>query len=150
MKEVIFVLVLGSVGVLFIVMGVLIRIGRYKRWYLVDDNSMFYHKAAYYGFIPWGLASMLAPMIIFLPTGAAEQGLVVYVVFSLLGIGVLLTFWQPWWLTPGWVRWLERNHNDILDILIEEGDQTPNWARHVNTQEQLEEWVAEVRRKHGL
>jgi hypothetical protein len=149
MKEGIFVLTLGTVGLLLIVMGVLIRIGRHKRWYLVDDNSMFYHKAVYYAFIPLGLASMFLAALPVLPMGGAGQDLVVYVFFSLAGIGVLLTFWQPWWLKPGWVRWLEGNHIDILGLLIEEARDTPDWAQLVSTQAGLEHWVTEVRQKHG-
>jgi hypothetical protein len=149
MKDGFFVLTLGAVGLLFIVMGVLIRIGRFKRWYLVADDSMFYHKAAYYAFIPWGLASLLLTTLPFLPTGRAGQDLVEYVIFSLMGIGVLLTFWQPRWLKPDWVRWLEENNQDILDLVIEEGRKTKDWGKMVATQEGLEAWVAEVRRKYN-
>jgi hypothetical protein len=74
-------------------------------------------------------------------------------VFPLGIIAVLVVVFQPKWLKPKWVRWLEENHGDILDLLIEEARKTPqwtDWAKQVSTQKGLEEWVAEVRRKHGL
>ncbi len=71
-------------------------------------------------------------------------------VFPLGIIAVLVVVFQPKWLKPKWVRWLEDNHGDILEMLIEEGRRTPNWSKRVNTQEGLEAWVTEVRRKHGL
>jgi hypothetical protein len=149
-KEPIFVLTLGTVGLLLIIMGVLIRIGRHKRWYLVDDNSMFYHKAVYYAFIPMGLASMFLAALPLLPTGGSGQDLVTYAFFLLMGIGVLLTFWQPRWLKPDWVCWLEENHTDILDLLIKEARKTSGWEQRVSTQTGLEQWVVEIRQKHDL
>jgi hypothetical protein len=58
----------------------------------------------------------------------------------------------PRLLKPAWLRWLEREHNKIIPLLQTEiqamGYQ--NWDRHINSQQDLEQWVAEVRRKHGL
>jgi hypothetical protein len=148
--EVIFVLTVVTAGLLLAVMGILIRAGRYKRWYLVNDNTMFYHKAACYALIPSGLAFLSLAALPLLPAAGSGQDLISNVFFLLMGIGVLLTFWQPKWLKPDWVRWLEENHADILDLLVEDARETPSWEKRVSTQVGLEQWVAETQQKHGL
>jgi hypothetical protein len=58
---------------------------------------------------------------------------------------------RPRWLVPPWLRWLEDNHKDILGLLKNEARKMGGneWNRRVRTQEALEAWVEEVRRKHG-
>jgi hypothetical protein len=69
----------------------------------------------------------------------------------MLVITYILAIWQPWWLKPAWLRWLEKKHGDILEILWEDVRKDRwRWEREVRTQEDLEAWVAEVRQKHGL
>jgi hypothetical protein len=43
---------------------------------------------------------------------------------------------------------LEKNHGDILLLLLREARRTPNWEKQVATQDGLEAWVAEVREKY--
>jgi hypothetical protein len=54
-------------------------------------------------------------------------------------------------LKPSWLRWLEREHGKIIPLLRNEiqemGDH--NWDQRINTQQDLEQWVEEVRRKRG-
>lgn len=75
-----------------------------------------------------------------------------YVGIPLILFSVILTMWQPRWLKPKWLRWLETYDRSILPLLREEArkDGWPSWNERVKTQEGLEEWVAEVRRKHNL
>jgi hypothetical protein len=55
-------------------------------------------------------------------------------------------------LKPEWLRCLEREHKAILPILrMEIQEMGPeNWNRQINTQDDLEKWVNEVRSKRGL
>ncbi len=55
-------------------------------------------------------------------------------------------------MKPKWLKWLEQEHGDILRLLKEEANKMPypEWDNQVETQEGLENWVAEVRKKHGV
>jgi hypothetical protein len=142
------VLFLIVVGLGVIVFGGLVRIGWYKRWYLMDDDSIFFDKSAHYAFLPLGLSLILLGIMLLLPPLSKASSYALYGFFILGGLGATLFFWQPSWLKPSWIRWLEENNQDILDLIIEEGRKTKDWGKVVATQEGLEAWVAEVRRKH--
>ncbi len=59
--------------------------------------------------------------------------------------------WQPWWLKPAWLRWLEENYGDVLEDLFAEARAMGmrKWAEQVKTQEGLERWADGVAQKHG-
>ncbi len=138
------------IGLGLITWGGLVRAGRYKRWYLMDDNSIFFDKSAHYAFIPLGLSLISLSIMLLLPRLSEASDYAFYGSFVLCGLGVILFFWQPRWLKPDWVYWLEKNHADILDLLIKESRETSSWEQRVSTQAGLEQWVAEARQKHNL
>lgn len=74
----------------------------------------------------------------------------VLVAFAIFGLGFLLAYLEPDWMSPTWYRWLKREHIDILPYLAQEAHQLgrEEWLSRVKTQADLEQWVAEVRRKH--
>jgi hypothetical protein len=142
--------VVGSVllGLTFVLGGLLFHLGRWRGWYLAPD-TIFGARPALYGFVPMGLAAICLAVSISLPTLEARQSGLAYITLPLGCLGGILTFWQPKWLKPKWVCWLEENNQDILDLIIEEGRKTKDWGKVVATQEGLEAWVAQVRQKHG-
>jgi hypothetical protein len=70
----------------------------------------------------------------------------------MLFISLILAMWQPRWLLPQWYSWLLDKHGNIIYLLEEEARRLggEEWERRASTQESLEAWVAEVRRKHGV
>lgn len=73
-------------------------------------------------------------------------------VFYIGGVVMLLgLIIFPRLLKPTWLRWLERKHNKIIPLLQTEiqtmGYQ--EWGQRIHSQKDLEQWVAEVRHKHG-
>ncbi len=86
---------------------------------------------------------------IFLPlTTDAFNFLLTYITgpFCLLGLG--LAIWQPHWLTPAWLKWVEDYNYDIRSVLAKEARQEADWTKRIRSQADLEAWVAEVRQKH--
>ena len=67
-------------------------------------------------------------------------------------LSYIFAYFEPNWLSPEWYRWLKEEHGDILPYLAEEAHQMgrEEWLKRVETQEDLEQWVAEVRRKHDM
>jgi hypothetical protein len=67
-------------------------------------------------------------------------------------VGLLFNYLQPSFLKPDWLRWLEREHGDIINHLVEEANRMglEVWEKRVETQAGLEDWVAQVRYKTGV
>lgn len=73
-----------------------------------------------------------------------------YILLPLLIVTLILATWQPRWLKPTWLRWLETNHEQFLYLLWEDARKMGRWKwqRQVNTQKGLEEWAIGVRNKY--
>ena len=67
-------------------------------------------------------------------------------------LGVALIILQPRFIQPAWYRWLVDHHGDVLPQLRKEARKLGRhkWAQRVRTQEGLERWVRDVRRKYGV
>lgn len=121
--------------------------GKRKYVYMAENLNTARQNAA----IPLGVA-----FLIFALAGVTENLDVAYVILAIgIGIGIIgiiFSLFPPPFLKPAWFRWLEREHGDIMPLLQEEvqmmGER--NWDNQMQTQEDLEVWVAEVRRKHGV
>jgi hypothetical protein len=146
----IFGVCLGGMSITFLTWGILLRSGYLRASYAVRGNPVFASPALLHSLIFLGLAlGVLAILPLLPPEIRLNFG---NFVFGPLIISVFVfAVWQPRWLRPKWLRWLEEEHSDVIEILWEEvRKEGHTWGRRVQIQEQLEEWVAEVRRKHGL
>lgn len=137
-------------GIPFLVFGVLVQLGRCKRWYLHEGDPLYSPKEMAYVCIPAGLAIIIFGIALVLPTREVRQAVFWWIDFPLTIAVAVLLFWLPDWIKPAWVRWLEKNYGDILLPLLDEARKTPNWEQHVATQEGLEGWAAKVRDKYTL
>ncbi|GAB4415445.1 MAG: hypothetical protein Fur0044_10540 [Anaerolineae bacterium] len=141
----IFILVIP--GVFILLRGIWLLKGGGKGAYLVTHI----YAGRVYAYIPFGIMALVWAM------GTVPQSPDIQSVFIFvgLGFGVLGGFFyifQPSFLKPAWLRWLEQEHGDIMPILQQEAQAMglKNWEKRVATQVGLEEWVEEVRRKRGL
>jgi hypothetical protein len=135
-------------GVWVLWSGLRLHLGHWRQWFLMED-TMFAARPVLYGLVPFGLAVICFAIDLLLPTLEARRTVAAYIVLPLIVLAVILSFWQPKWLKPKWVRWLEENNQDILELIVEEGRKTKEWGKVVATQEGLEAWVAEVRQEHN-
>ena len=144
-------LVMG--GVMAIALGIWTRLGKNRTWYLIPNYYVLLPKTGHYALPVGGLMLITLGLSLLMPEPELVRIVWAVGVFPLGIITVLVVIFQPKWLKPQWVRWLEENHGDILELLTEEARKTPkwtDWAKQVSTQEGLEAWVTEVRRKHRL
>jgi hypothetical protein len=149
-------LILLAVGLFLLIKGVRLRMG-YEKWRYFSSWS----RAGSIGWMAlpgglaltmWGLA--FVPGLLF-GVNATTAGLGLLILISSLVVffvGVLFTFIQPNFIKPRWLKWLYSEHKDIMPLLRREAQEMGLnvWEERVKTQEGLEQWVAEVRRKHGL
>ena len=75
-----------------------------------------------------------------------------FIAFGLWGGSYIIAILEPNWMSPAWYRWLKKYHGDIMPYLVRDAQRLGRkvWMERVKTQEGLEEWAAEVRRKQGL
>jgi len=98
------------------------------------------------------LISTLVWAIAAIPDSTDLSLFIIYIGIGFGVLGCIFYVFQPSFLKPAWLKWLEREHGDIMPLLIQDvhelGDSV--WQKRVETQAGLEDWVAEVRRKHGV
>ncbi len=146
-------LVFGAIGLCFLTFGTLIRSGRSKIWFLQKSYPFIAPKAIAFALIPMGAVFLLVAIIVWIPDIETRGKTFVYGCMPLYFVSLILAMWQPRWLLPQWYSWLLDKHGDIIYLLEEEARRLggkEEWERRASTQESLEAWVAEVRRKHGL
>ncbi|MFQ5580756.1 MAG: hypothetical protein ACE5FZ_09090 [Nitrospiria bacterium] len=120
----------GPVNVVYMGFGILV----YAAYYATIPSSIF--------FVLIGLA--LSPII---PENWKTPIIATGLLMWLIGVAASTRLFKP-----AWRKWLESEHSDILPLLKSEieDEGVSNWDKRINTQEELEEWVAEVRRKLAL
>jgi hypothetical protein len=145
-------LLLIAFGLVFFTMGVLARLGHFRWIYAMKGHLVLAPPPLVHVATLIGFGMMFMGFLPFLPIAPEKRGdLVGYILLPLLIAIYVLAIWQPWWLKPAWLRWLEQEHGDIIELLWEDVRQDRwAWERRVRTQAQLEAWVAEVRRKNEL
>ncbi len=154
-ENVVVTLVFILLGLYLIIYGIRMRIGYYKTWYMKPWARA---TSNIYMAIPGGTAAFLfgfTGVLTLLFPGEAifvVNRIILGSCAVILIVGMLLPFVWPGWMKPAWLKWLEKEHGDILPILRNEANAMgyPDWEHKVSTQAGLEAWVAEVRRKYGL
>lgn len=118
----------------------------YSRWKGRMHGSYFgygFAREANYMSIPGGVVLILLGIAISPILPPQLQMILIYVALFVMVIGFLIA-WRLF--KPEWVRWVEEYHKDIIPYLqIEIRDK--GW--HVTTQEELEDWLKELRAKYS-
>ena len=110
-------------------------------WYLSYGPATIGHS---YFMIPIGLALILLSLA---TVSFVDDKWKIPLVFSAIAINVLGLIFAPRLLKPAWLRWLEKEHGAFLPILRQEIQKMgpEKWNRRINTQEELAEWINEVK-----
>jgi hypothetical protein len=150
---IILMLILLGAGIFLIYLGISGLRGHRRRSYIFPLDYGYVAGLVNYGSIPLGIMAISWPFILVFLGNSETWGLACIYISSLAGFaGVLLGMFQPKFMEPEWYRWLMENHEDIWHLLQQDVRQMglDVWQRRTATQESLEAWVAEVRRKNGL
>ena len=137
-------------GIFLVWFGIMVQIGRYKQWWLIESTPIVPTSFAYV-VIPTGLLVLMVSGLLVYPASPNTRGMAFTIlIFPMLLIIIILSMWQPSWLTPKWLRWLKKHYGYLIPLLrvdaIKMGKR--NWERQVNTQEGLEEWAEKVWQKN--
>jgi hypothetical protein len=147
-----------GVGSLIFGWGMWIRLGRTKRYFLVQGPAPFFGPANYHFGILLGPTLIILGVAMLPRDVETGQALLLYGFGSALALALIVGFWQPWWMKPKWIRQLQDNHPDIYPFLREAAQEevgtdrkkAEEWASKMDTVESQNEWVAEVRKRLGM
>ena len=136
------------VGVLFISTGVMLRIGRWRVFYTIESMPVYAQREIFNVAIPIGIGAIAIAMPIGVPGSRVWADPLLYISFP---VTMILAIWQPWWMKPAWLRWLEDNYFHVIDAMFAEARKMGRraWSEQVKTQEGLETWAHSVAKKNG-
>lgn len=146
------------IGILLIGLGIWLVWGSFQFYfchlqskahiYLIEGSRPAY-QASSYGVGPLGIGVIGVGIGMTLPLSIDTiRFILTYISGPFCAVGLGLAIWQPHWLKPAWLRWIEEYNYDIRSLLGKEARQTPGWTQRIGSQADLEAWVAEVRQKH--
>jgi hypothetical protein len=123
--------------------------GRGKGWYF----SRHLYAGFVYAQIPAGVALFWFALTAAVPRSYLSVGLSIgYIGIGFGLLAVIFNFVRPSFLKPAWLKWLEQEHGDVFPLLEQDAHDMglKTWERRMETEEDMETWVAKVRQKHGL
>jgi len=152
------VLMCFALAVPLLIYGLAIRLGHFKRYFLVQGPALLLGPGAYH------CAILVGPLMIVLGLGGlpadvtTRQDWLLYLFGPSLILAMIVSVWQPWWLKPKWIKQLQENHPDIYPFLREAAQEEAGtdrkkmeeWCSKMDTVESQNEWVAEVRKRLGM
>ncbi|MCP4535614.1 MAG: hypothetical protein GY832_00535 [Chloroflexi bacterium] len=139
-------------GMLPITLYVIVRVGLIKSWYILEPLPGLLSGTMVYGAPMFGLGFIAIALLAMLPVESGDiVGYGIFFICMSFGMaGFVLAAWQPRWLKPWWVQWLEYEYGYCLDILIKEARAMGrwNWEAQVSTRANFEQWVDSVVERH--
>lgn len=142
------ILIFVAPGLFIIVFHLRLLSGKGNKSFYMADHI---YAGRVYAAIPFGMAFLIFALAA-IPQSPDISLAIVGIGIGFGVFGLICAFIQPSFLKPAWFKWLEREHGEIMSNLRAEvrrmGDRS--WNEQIQTQEDLEQWVAEVRRKHAL
>jgi hypothetical protein len=136
---------IAILGIATLALGLFVRFGGFKRWYVVRGRAMW-SEAVRYGLIPLGFAIIAAVVAAQLIPGTSPPGGTEFWIFlTMLLVALTVGAGKPRWLQPHWLLWLIDNYPDQMEALLEDARRNSwTWQERVQTQQGLEAWAREV------
>lgn len=128
-------------GLIFILIGVYIRLGNLKQVYWKSRRNMV-------GYIPLGILFLVAGGYDF---AFKQGGVIFYIYIALLVIVVGLTLYfatrPPDFLKPAWIRWVEKYPNAIQKAMAADVEDNGQWQENVSSEAAVDAWAKQLARK---
>lgn len=140
------------VGVAFLFLGIYVRFGGFKTLYLAKGIPILMPRALANVPIPFGITLIILAVSIsdWIADPSIRNMLFDWIITPMFVASLVLGIWNPRWLRPYWLNYLEDEYGSVMWRLLEEARKdAPGWARRVRTQAGLEEWAEETRIKLG-
>jgi len=134
--------VIRALGVFFMLFGITIRAGYWKKLYWQSRGGIF-------GYVPLGLLFIWYSYFDALADVFADAMVVYYAVFGLLILAiVLMSLKAPKWTKPTWITWVEKHPQKIRKYMAEEAKENAEWENKVVSQQSVDEWAKKLAAKN--
>ena len=125
MQQLLGTLILWSFAAPLLIPWIMIRIGKFKSWYLAYSAPPFMWGRAFYGW-PATAIFIFSPILAMLPI-SDDVFMTLVAWLSVIGVlfGIIMIIWTPNWAKPDWQRYLETNYSwlEIRGVFI------PAWRK---------------------
>jgi hypothetical protein len=142
------ILVLG--GLFLLSMGTMALRGHFKGLYLIQGIPLVAPTSVIYTFFPGGFGALMLAIVVVIPNTDIAKVMIFLGGGLVMLSALVLMLWQPRWLKPQWLCWLEDNYPLFLHTLLEEARRAgKDWERQIKTQEDLEKWAERIVAKYS-
>ena len=128
-------LLLQAFALIFTGIGVIARLGLWKKWY-------WRSKSAFYSYIPLGLIFL---MYSFNDMAKERLGNNYWVYLFAYAIPIVVGIWwvarPPSFVKPDWVLWVEGFPLHTVQAMQKAAENDPAWESHVTSPEEVERWA---------
>lgn len=141
------VIYLGFIGLIVLSIGLYIRLGGFKAFFLAKGTPVLMPQALQNVPIPLGITLIVFEITLsnLIADISTRRALFDWIVTPLFIISLVLALWNPRWLRPRWLVYLEDTYGSVMWRLLDEARKNvPAWTRQVRTQQGLEEWAEET------
>ena len=136
-------LITGVLGLVFIAIGLMIKLGLWKKYFWRTRGGM-------YGYMPLGMLFILYSY----QEEAQLLGSRYWMYLAAFGILIAIAVWwsvrPPAFLKPEWVLWVEAHPRHVIDRMRKDAENDPDWVRHTTSQETIDQWAKELTRFNGM
>jgi hypothetical protein len=126
---------LQVLGIIFIGIGIVARLGIWKKWYWRSRGMV-------YSYIPVGVLFLLYG---FNDLARERLGTFFWIYQVGYAIPVIIAIWWmirlPSFVKPDWVRWVEAYPEQTFQAMQTAAQGDPKWERHVASEKKVAEWV---------
>jgi hypothetical protein len=139
------------VGLALFGLGLAARLGYLKRMFIQEKMTGVYSRNTAYALMPAGLFLLsFYPIFLWKGDKPLEDTSSLVVLIVLFVLPLLTLVWQPVWLKPAWLQWLEANYKPVLEKMFKAARKmgVSQWEAQVKTQAGLEQWADDLARKH--
>ena len=126
---------LRILGLIFIGIGIVARLGFWKKWYWRFGGMV-------YSYIPIGVVFLLNGLN---DLAKASLGTFFWIFEICYAIPVLMAIWwmsrPPDFVKPDWVRWVQAYPEKTHQAMQKAAQEDPRWERHVTSQQEVAAWA---------
>jgi hypothetical protein len=131
---------LRILGLIFIGIGIVARLGFWKKWYWRSRGMV-------YSYIPIGVVFLLYGLN---DLAKARLGGFFWIFEICYAIPVLMAIWwmsrPPDFVKPDWVRWIEAYPEETYQAMQKSAQEDPSWERHVTSPQEVSAWAKSLGR----
>jgi hypothetical protein len=132
---------LRIVGYIFAFMGLVVRLGLWKRWYWRGGSAT-------YAYLPLGVLLIL---LSYTPIAKQQLGTIYFLYWLGLLLSAVCSMWwvikPPTFIKPRWARWIDKHPDPIRKTMKDEVERGVDWETLIRTEADVDIWAKDLSKK---